>query len=118
MAKAAPPLNIPLGDAISVKIIDTTSEIGNIPLEYLMGPAWTGFTHTGILPSFSFLLEHSSGRKMLFDLGVRKDFQNFAPTVAKRIAANGWHVKVTKGIVEILEEQGVDPNGIEGMVWR
>lgn len=112
-----PALNIPSGTPISVKIIDTTSSIGNLPSEYLMGPPIKGFAHCGTMPSFSFLLEHASGRKLLFDLGIRKDWHNHAPTIAKRITTNGWDIRVQKSIVEILEENGVDPAGIEGVIW-
>jgi hypothetical protein len=30
-------------------------------------------------PVLTFLLEHPSGQKLVFDLGIRKDYQNYAP---------------------------------------
>ncbi|KAK5003623.1 hypothetical protein LTR60_006778, partial [Cryomyces antarcticus] len=41
-------------------------------------------------PAFSFLIEHSSGKKVLFDLGVRKDFENLAPHIVEMAKKGGW----------------------------
>lgn len=71
---------------------------------------------------WSFLIEHpSSGRKLLYDLGSRKDAIN--------TTAPGWGVKklyddgvvesfdVKKHVVEILSENGIEPKEIEGVIW-
>ena len=77
----------------------------------------TGFTHVNC-PAFSFLVAHPSGRKILFDLGVRKDWWNFAPALTERLQKGGWKVEVEKGVQEILEENGVEPGEIDAIIWR
>ena len=70
-------------------------------------------------PAYSFLIEHPpSGRKILWDLGVRKDWENFAPRIQKRIRDGGWQVTVEKGVAELLEEGGVKPEDIDSIIWR
>lgn len=69
-------------------------------------------------PSFSFLVEHPSGRKVLFDLGVRKDFhQNSAPAWLNMVQAGMMKVDAEKNIREILEEHGVRGSDIEAIIW-
>ena len=68
-------------------------------------------------PSFSFSIEHPTLRSLLFDLGVRKDWENLPPVITKRIEAMKCTVKVQKGVREQLEEHGVDVQTIEGIIW-
>lgn len=112
-----PDLKIPQSTTtVSVRIIDTTTKIDGIPLEPFVSPQIKGFTQLECC-AFSFLIEHASGRKLLFDLGVRKDWENMAPRVVKRIKDGGWTVSVDKGVRQILEEHGVNAGEIEGIVW-
>lgn len=114
-AKPPPPLNIPSGSTVSVKIINSTSTI-KLPLSMLMGPNIPG--HDDLeCPSYSFLIEHSSGRKLLFDLGTRKDQENFSPTVRNMIKSPGWKITVDKDVADILEENKFDTGSIEGVIW-
>lgn len=84
-----------------------------------MEPPVPGFEWMPELPSWSFLIESStSGKKALFDLGIPPDWENFAPSVANRLKTNGWEVHAEKNTSQILEEQGVDLNGIGSIVWR
>lgn len=114
---AAPNLGIPqTNSVVSVRIIDTTSFIYGIPLNIFVEPQIEGFT-TLAAPAYSFLIEHPSGRKLLFDLGVRTDPHNLAPVMANTIATQNWTVTAQKGVREILEENGVNSTAIEGIVW-
>jgi len=70
------------------------------------------------LPTWSFLVEHDSGRKVLFDLGIPVDWQDMAPAVAHRLKTNGWEVHVEKPTTEILEAENVKPADVEAIVWR
>ncbi|KAF7312904.1 Metallo-beta-lactamase superfamily protein [Mycena kentingensis (nom. inval.)] len=66
---------------------------------------------------YSFLIEHGS-RKMLFDLGLRKDTENFAPSIAALFGANGVFVAELDGdITDMLETAGIPPRDIEAVVW-
>jgi hypothetical protein len=111
-----PSVEIPSGVSLSVRIIDTTPFL-KIPIALFMGPPMPGFTHfEGSM--FSFLLEHPSGRKLLFDMGVRKDWANLASPILKLMQGLGWKVNVEKNMIEILEENGVKGEDIEAIIWR
>ncbi|MCJ1289500.1 hypothetical protein MMC34_001033 [Xylographa carneopallida] len=117
MAKPAPDLHIPSANSIvQVSIIDTTTHIGGIPNGLFMVPPIPGYEYLNC-PSYSFLIEHSSGRKILFDLGVRKDWDNLAPKVFNRLKESDWDIRVPKDVREILEEEGIDPGTVDGIVW-
>lgn len=101
---------------VRVRIIDTTSDVGNIPAAAFMSPEFPGLSRLSG-PSFSFLIEHPSSRCLLFDLGVRKDWENLAPVTTSRIKAMKFTAVVQKGVREQLEEHGVDVKNIEGIIW-
>ena len=114
-----PPLNISDSKSVvNVHIINSTSRIKGIPFSVFTTPHYKGLDYLDV-PAFSFLIEHQpSGRKLLFDLGVRKDWENLPATIVKRIKDGGWTVTVEKGIAEILQEGGVAPKDIEAIIWR
>lgn len=68
-------------------------------------------------PAYSFLIEHPSGRRLIFDLGVRKDWENQAPSVVNRLKDVGWGINVEKDVFDILEENGGTPERIEAIIW-
>ena len=119
ISKPAPSLNIPDSKSVvNVHIINTTSRVKDIPYSVFMTPSYKGL-NTLDAPAFSFLIEHqSSGRKLLFDLGIRKDWENLPPSIVKRIEDGGWTVTVQKGVAEILQAGGVAPKDIEAIIWR
>lgn len=100
---------------VKVRIIDTTSSIVVSPGQFFE-PEIKGTSQVTI-PVFSFLVEHDSGRKVLFDLGVRKDWENLAPATLQRLRIGGWEVKVKKDVREQLEENGVAGKDIESIIW-
>ncbi|KAF7928488.1 uncharacterized protein EAE98_005544 [Botrytis deweyae] len=117
MPRPAPNLNIPPSSTtVSVRIIDTTTHISGIPLSEFVSPAISGHTHLSI-PAYSFLIEHPSSRSLLFDLGVRKDWENLAPRITERIKNGGWKITVQKGVREQLEEHEVSAASIEAVIW-
>jgi glyoxylase-like metal-dependent hydrolase (beta-lactamase superfamily II) len=117
MAEPAPDLKIPSSKtAVSVRIIDTTTQITKIPTAAFIQPEIKGFTHLSC-PAYSFLVTHPSGRNLLFDLGVRKDYENLAQAIVDRMKNGGWGVTVKKGVREQLEEHDVKGESIEGIVW-
>ncbi|RFU33662.1 hypothetical protein B7463_g2685, partial [Scytalidium lignicola] len=113
----AQPLDLkipPSSKTVHVRVINTTSRIRNIPANRFFVPEIKGFQYLDC-PAYSFLIEHPSGRKLLFDLGVRKDWENLAPKVADGVKR--WKVTVQKGVREILEENGVPGKNIEAVIW-
>lgn len=117
MSPAPPDLKIPSSSTtVKVRIIDTTTSIDGIKLGPFVQPEIKG--HEVLkCPAFSFLIEHASGRKLLFDLGVRKDYENMAPRIVDRMKNGGWKVTVKQGVREQLEANGVEGKDIEAIIW-
>ncbi|KAF6224474.1 hypothetical protein HO133_011051 [Letharia lupina] len=116
--KPPPQLNIPDSKSVvNVHIIDSTSRIKGIPFSAFMTPPYKGLDYLDC-PAFCFLIENqSSGRKVLFDLGVRKDWENLPATIVKRIKDGGWTLTIKKEVAEILLEGGVAPKEVEAIIW-
>lgn len=120
MSTSPPKFEIPTGQRIaSLKLINTVN-FGPAVLKGLMGPPIPHVTTlgSGSSPSLSFLLEHSSGRRLVWDLGIRKDWQNHAPVIANYIPTRNYTIEVTKNVIEVLEEEGVKGSSIEAVIWR
>ncbi|OQV00217.1 hypothetical protein CLAIMM_05745 [Cladophialophora immunda] len=116
-AKVKVPLNIPSSStSVSVKLIDVSS-ISNVAAEKLYAPQVTGYRTCKPVPSFSFLIEHPSGTKVLFDLGIRKDWQNMTPAIVKRIKECGYQPSSEKDVSEVLGEGGIDKDNINAVIW-
>lgn len=115
---APPALSIPTSSTtINVKVIDVCT-IGNVPTKALFTPIVPNFDVFDGAPSFVFLLEHPSGQKLLFDLGIRKDWENLDPAIVERLKQHGYRVDVERGIAEFLDEVGVGKEHINAIVWR
>ncbi|KAK5045910.1 hypothetical protein LTR84_008696 [Exophiala bonariae] len=114
-----PKLSIPPGASAKVQIIDTTSRI-DAPLALFMQPVIGDFDTIRGTPAFSFLVEQvSSQRKVVFDLGLRKDWQNLPPATLALVSTPGWTLESEKNVSEILQENDVDVAGgaIEAVIW-
>jgi hypothetical protein len=114
-------LDIPAGAVAQVKIIDTTTRISKIKTSYLMQPPVQGFEYIPTLPSWSFLVESPAGKKVLFDLGTPKDWENMAPETSDRLktgALNQWIIDVPKNAAEVLEDNHVPAADISSIIWR
>ncbi|KAJ3491947.1 hypothetical protein NLG97_g5500 [Lecanicillium saksenae] len=111
--------NIPhSANTVSVAIIDTTSVI-TAPARAFVTPVLEG-DETWKVPAYSFLIQNfQTNRSVLFDLGVRKDWENLAPTLYHRLKQSGFDVETEKGVREILDENGVDTSAsnIEAIIW-
>ena len=77
-----------------------------------LDPEYDGLTHMTI-PSFGFLIEHPT-KKLMFDLGVRKNWQTLPPKIVSNIKSNGWKVNVSKDIADILSSHGVQ---VDEIIW-
>lgn len=101
---------------VRVRVIDTTTRLRGIPAAAFLAPQFLGISNLDG-PSFSFLIEHPSSRNLLFDLGVRKDWENAPAPTVKRMKAMGISADVQVGVREQLEEHGVDAKSIEAVIW-
>lgn len=111
---------LPPGGAVAhVSIIDSTSRIGRIRTQHLVIPDIQGFEYMPTLPTWSFLIKSSTGKKVLFDLGIPKDFSDgMSPAIRTHLARFGWHIEAPKNVSEILEENGVQTATIDSIIWR
>jgi hypothetical protein len=110
-------LSIPPSSAsVTVKIIDIAS-VNNVPSHALFTPPVKGIDVHGA-PSFCFLIEHSSGQKVLFDLGIRKDWENLAPAITERFKKVGHQPVAEKNVSELLDEFGVGKDNVNAVIWR
>jgi len=68
-------------------------------------------------PSLAFYLRHSkTGFQIVFDLGTRRDFEEYPPATRKRIQDLGFSSKVDQNVAESLEKGGVPPDEVDAVV--
>ncbi|KAL5356374.1 hypothetical protein BJX96DRAFT_162430 [Aspergillus floccosus] len=113
-----PVVTIPPGErTISVKLINPVNAGPSIINRFMVPPV-PGLETFKSFPSFSFLLEHSSGRKLVWDLGIRKDYTNYSPKIASYIPTTKYTIDVEKNVADILTENGIKGDEIEAVIWR
>ena len=112
------PVQLPAGrEKVVVKLLNPVN-FGPAILNRFMAPDVPGLDRFKDSPSFSFLLEHPSGRRLEFDLGIRKDYLNHSPKVSKYIPTTGYTINVRQNVAEILQDGGVSPDSVEAVIWR
>lgn len=132
MALPPPILNIPPSSStVEVSIINTTATIRGVNAWKFLQPPIKGHEWLAV-PCFSILVHHPvQNRTLIFDLGIRKDWWNYAPSLQARFQAGGYRIEVGKDVREILEEEKqqnqhegdgvdrmvVDTKKIEAVVW-
>ncbi|CAN9365873.1 unnamed protein product [Alternaria alternata] len=101
--------------------MDTGCKIGNIPAAIFTEPQIPGFKKfEGI--SYVFVLTHTDSggkvRRVLFDLGARKDWENMAPHVVQATKAiEGAILEPMENVADLLERGGIDRASIEALIW-
>ncbi|KAL8712618.1 MAG: hypothetical protein Q9220_003149 [cf. Caloplaca sp. 1 TL-2023] len=115
---AIPTFEIPESTSVvDIHIINSTSKIRGLPTELFMEPKIKGYDVIDC-PAYSFLIEHPKNKeRIVFDLGVRKDWENLAPSIANRIRDKGWSVEVDRGVADILSDGGVEPKSVDAIIW-
>lgn len=118
MATSQPHIELPAGqEVVTVKMIVPVN-FGPAIIKRFMEPPVPGVETKKPGPVLTFLLEHSSGQRLVFDLGIRKDYQNYAPIVANYIPTTNYDIQVSKNVVDILEENGIPAQSINAVIWR
>ncbi|KAB8338939.1 hypothetical protein FH972_021879 [Carpinus fangiana] len=126
MSKPAPSLGVPSSSStVSVRIIDSTTLINFSP-SYFFETSIYGHDDLAA-PAYVFLITNTasdgSKRHILFDLGVRSDPENLAPTLRENLKHVGAIINVEKGIAQILDEAPTagkstpSSKEIEAIVW-
>ncbi|KAG9120287.1 hypothetical protein FRC07_004285 [Ceratobasidium sp. 392] len=111
-------LNIPPSESIvRVSVIDSTVRFKGVPVSVFFEPPIRGYD-TLDCPSYCFLVEHGpSNTRLLFDLGVMKDWRNSTPIFVKSFEENGWGIEINKNVSEILDEHGVPLESTGTIIW-
>ncbi|KIW12751.1 hypothetical protein PV08_07937 [Exophiala spinifera] len=117
-----PHLHIPDSpNTVKVSVINTACWMSNFPMWTFLEPLMPGH-HEMKAGSYAFLIEHAkSGSKydtLLFDLGVRHDWETNSPPAFIAAIKEGKHsIEVKKDTATILSENGVNLADIGGIVW-
>lgn len=123
-AQQPPDLNIPHSDnTVEVSIIDTTSHL-TLPSLMLIEPELPGF-NTVQACCYSFLIKHRSTSSqnpskydtLVFDLGIRKDWENSAASIVAQVTPFKSNLHIDKDVATILRENGQDLQEIGGIIW-
>lgn len=112
-----PSITIPEGSlAVKVHLVNTVN-FGPAQIHRFMEPAVPGLETFKTSPSHSFYIEHPSGRKLVFDLGIRKDYQNYSKSITDYLPTTKYDIQVSKNVSDVLEESGIEPGSIEAVIW-
>jgi hypothetical protein len=104
-------LEVPQSNAtVRVHLIDTTT-VMTIKSESFIKPVVKGH-ETISAPDVAFLIEHPSGKRVLFDLGCRKDYWNLPDVIKARLGDVIPSLRVDKDVSEILVENEVELESI------
>jgi hypothetical protein len=118
MSSQEPNVILPAGNnTVNVKLICSTN-FGPAILERFMAPQVPGLNTFPSSPSLSFLIEHSNGEKLVFDLGIRKDFENYSPFIANYLPTTKYTIDVKKDVADILQDGGIALADIKAVIWR
>ncbi|KAJ5196093.1 metallo-beta-lactamase superfamily protein [Penicillium cf. viridicatum] len=118
-AESPPDLHIPPSEkTVSVFLVDSGVRVG-APRELLVIPTYKGAEDI-IAPAYSFLVSHPSGKRILFDLGVRKDWQSgFSPSVLQEITNPDFGITAVQStdVPEFLVQGGIQLDEINQILW-
>jgi glyoxylase-like metal-dependent hydrolase (beta-lactamase superfamily II) len=82
------------------------------------GPVMRHCTPNNTPTPGSFLIQHPSNRSLVFDLGVRPDWQKLPPPIVAQVTSGlSGELHVEKGVRQILEDGGFNASKLEAVVW-
>lgn len=110
-----PALQIPQSNAtVSVKLIN--GGLFTAPSAAFWDPVVPGYEHSETV-TLAFLVEHEGeGKRVMFDLGFRKDPEGWTPAAMDFVKL--FTVDVKKDVVDTLKEGGVSVDQIDAVIWR
>ena len=114
------PLNIPKSNAtVRVRAIDTKF-FASLHSDRFLEPVTPGM-ETLNLTTVCYLLENrdSSGqsKRILFDCGARKDFENYPPAIKARLNSIIKGLKIEADVNDVLEDAGIELKSLDAIVW-
>ncbi|KAJ4376042.1 hypothetical protein N0V83_001323 [Neocucurbitaria cava] len=110
-------LNLPQSDAtVRLRAIDAKTQMC-VSSKGFIQPSLPGFEILN-LTSITFLIEHPQlQKKLLFDCGARKDFENFSPRIKERLNLNVKGLKIERDVHEVVQAAGISLNELDAMIW-
>ncbi|KAL0575436.1 hypothetical protein V5O48_006527 [Marasmius crinis-equi] len=103
---------------VSVKAFNTVDDTCQAPAALFLEPVLAGRESMASFPVYSFLIEHGSGRRIMFDLGPRKDVEAYPPKLKERfLSIPGFNIRADKDIVEQLEKGGISLESVDTVIW-
>lgn len=118
MASNPAGVQLPPGErTVTVKLVNPVN-FGPAQIHRFMRPPVPGLETFATSPSLCFLLEHPSGRRLVWDLGIRKDYDNYSPSIAAYLPTTKYKIAVDRNVAEILDDHGVSPETVEAVIWR
>ncbi|GAM41183.1 hypothetical protein TCE0_041f14119 [Talaromyces pinophilus] len=118
--KPPPDFNIPESNStVDVRVIDTNTLLFIDPKLFLH-PQIAGYNGSHA-PIYCFLISHGN-RHIIFDLGVRKDWKNYAPRIVSLIKATTTVSPGEHDIASMLDnsnenDTGIRSKDIEAIIW-
>lgn len=108
----------PAGAVANVSIIDSGFRLSGLATNLLFTPSVEHFDKLPGVGSWSFLVESSTGRKVLFDLGGPADIDQFPPRVADAVKQADAKVEAVKSVADVLVENGIELTQIKSVIIR
>jgi hypothetical protein len=112
---------IPSSDrTVNVKMISAGTAFGTASPFFAADPDLP-HANTTVAAVYAFLLEHPhSGRRVLFDLGFRKDLDNLSPFIQKAFSGPDGKMPffVDKDVPDQLVDGNVTLDSIDTVIWR
>jgi len=113
---AIPFLPLPEGPA-TCTVHPLVNSTLTIPEAFVLTP-YSSPTAAYRVPAVSFLIQHQpSGKKLMYDLGVRKDWQTAFPSGVMEMARDLWDAEALVDTAELLKAGGVDPESVDAIVF-
>ncbi|KAJ5937119.1 hypothetical protein N7466_003569 [Penicillium verhagenii] len=103
---------------VRVRLLDTTTYLTGIA-KVFVDPVVAGH-ETFSFNDFAFLIENQRlGKKVMFDLGTRKDYWNLAPSVQQIFGTDSvmTGMRIDKNVSEILTDGGIELSEIDSCIW-
>jgi hypothetical protein len=110
----------PSNSTVSVKIFNAFRSL-SIPSGLFLTPAPESTSDEAsnlVCPGKSFLLEHRDGRKVVFDLGIRKDVSTMAKHYRENVESGKFVIDFGPDVAETLVAGGVSLESISAVIWR
>ncbi|KAF7359212.1 Metallo-beta-lactamase superfamily protein [Mycena sanguinolenta] len=104
---------------VDVKVFHVANATGVNGTQDFILPILPGHD-SATFPMHAFIVQHNgkSQTRLMFDLGIRKDPENFVPSVASYFSSGAFVVPPHKDIVELLQDGGINLTSIDAVIWR